>query len=88
MRKAHDTRKRDVMLRSWKMKSMRIVRRWRRGKRGTRRESMPLKRVTVCVGTSWEKAIRKDVCRGMVPLIELRLLVEMLVELKMVNSSQ
>lgn len=52
---------------------MRIVRRWRRGKRGTRRERMPLKRVTVCAGMSWENAIRKEIWRGMVPLIELRL---------------
>lgn len=34
---------------------------------------MPLKRVTVWVGTSWEKAIRKEIWRGMVPFIELRL---------------
>jgi len=50
-----------------------MVRMWRRGKRGTRREMMPRKRVTVCAGTSWEKAIRKEIWRGMVPLIEVKL---------------
>lgn len=49
------------------------VRVWRRGKRGTRRERRPLKRVTVWEGTSWEKAMRKPVWRGMVPLIVVKL---------------
>lgn len=54
---------------------MRIVmtRTWRRGKRGTRRERIPRKRVTVCVGMRLENATRKDVCRAMVPLIEVSL---------------
>jgi hypothetical protein len=43
------------------------------GNRGTRRETIPLKMVTVCAGTSWEKATRKEICRGMVPLTEVSL---------------
>jgi len=34
---------------------------------------MPRKSVTVCAGTSWENATRKEICKGIVPLIEVRL---------------
>jgi hypothetical protein len=30
---------------------------------------MPRKSVTVCAGTSCEKATRKEICKGMVPLM-------------------
>jgi hypothetical protein len=34
---------------------------------------MPRNSVTVCAGTSWEKATRKEICKGIVPLIVVRL---------------
>ena len=73
MRKPVRTRKREADERSWR--SVRRVTRmmWRRGKRGTRREMMPRKRVTVWAGTSWEKATRKEIWRAMVPLMEVKL---------------
>jgi hypothetical protein len=43
------------------------------GKRGTRSERMPRKSVTVCVGIRLLKATRKEVCKPMVPLIDVRL---------------
>lgn len=46
---------------------------WRSGNRGTRRDMMPRNRVTVCAGTSWEKATRNEICKGIVPLIEVNL---------------
>ena len=37
------------------------------GNRGTLKERIPLKRVTVWAGTSWLKATRKDIWSGIVP---------------------
>jgi hypothetical protein len=34
---------------------------------------MPRKRVTVCAGTSCEKATRKEICKGIVPLMDVKL---------------
>lgn len=48
-------------------------RKWRIGKRGTRSERMPRKSVTVCVGIRLLKATRKEVCKPIVPLIDVRL---------------
>ena len=46
---------------------------WMSGKRGTRREMMPLKRVTVWEGRSWENATRKAIWRGMLPFMVVNL---------------
>jgi hypothetical protein len=73
VRKAERESEREARVRRGVNVRRRMRRVWRRGKRGTRRERSPLKRVTVCVGTSWEKAMRKEICRGMVPLMEVRL---------------
>ena len=45
----------------------------RSGNLGTRRDMMPRNRVTVCAGTNWEKATRNEICKGMVPLMEVKL---------------
>ena len=66
-------RRTDAVVRSGVRERSKTARMWMRGKRGTLRETMPLKRVTVCVGTSWEKAIRKADCRATVPLMLVRL---------------
>ena len=34
---------------------------------------MPRKRVTVCAGTSCEKATRKEICKGMLPFMLVKL---------------
>lgn len=44
----------------------------RSGNLGTRRDMMPRNRVTVCAGTNWEKATRNEICKGMVPLMEVK----------------
>lgn len=74
MRKPVKARRREAELRRRMIASIVMRRMWRRGKRGTRREMMPRKRVTVWAGTSWEKATRKEIWRAMVPLMEVRLL--------------
>lgn len=66
-------KKKDAAERRGVRERVRMARRCRRGKRGTRSEMMPRKRVTVCAGTSCEKATRKEVWRAMVPLIVVRL---------------
>jgi hypothetical protein len=54
-------RKKDAEVRSG-VKARRVTaRRYIKGKRGTRNDIMPRKSVTVCAGTSWENAIRKDI---------------------------
>lgn len=45
----------------------------RSGNLGTRRDMMPRNRVTVCEGTSWEKATRNEIWRGIVPLMDVNL---------------
>ncbi len=45
----------------------------RSGNRGILRDTIPRNRVTVCVGTSWENATRKDIWREMVPLMVVKL---------------
>lgn len=64
-----------------------IRRRWSSGKRGTRRDMMPLKRVTVCVGIKFENATRKEVCKAIVPLMEVRLR-DVLAQRKCTDRSQ
>jgi len=56
---------------------MMIVSTWMSGKRGTRRDTMPRKRVTVCAGTSCEKATRNEICRGMLPLMLVKLTISL-----------
>lgn len=54
-------RKKEAEVRSG-VKARRVTRRtYSVGNRGTLIEIMPRKRVTVCAGTSWEKAIRNDI---------------------------
>ena len=67
------TRNKEAALRRGVRERRKSPMTWRRGNRGTRRETIPLKSVTVCAGTSWEKAMRKEICRGMVPLTEVSL---------------
>src|SRR5687768_9634187 len=49
---------------------------WSKGNRGTRRERIPRKRVTVWAGTSWLKATRKEIWRGIVPAMGVNLLAD------------
>lgn len=66
-------RKRDALLSRRVVVRMVIRRTWRSGKRGTRRERMPRNRVTVWVGMRLENATRKEVCRAIVPFMDVRL---------------
>lgn len=43
------------------------------GNRGTLKDKIPRKSVTVCAGTSCEKATRKEICKGIVPLMDVKL---------------
>lgn len=63
----------DAALRTGINARMETAATWRRGNRGTRREMIPLNRVTVCAGRSCENATRKEICSGMVPLIVVNL---------------
>ena len=67
------TRMKLAMLNSGVRASRKTASTCRSGNRGTRRETMPLKRVTVCAGTSWEKATRKDIWSAIVPLMVVKL---------------
>ena len=62
-------RKRDALVSSGVRESTATNPRYRRGNRGTRRDKIPLNKVTVCAGTSWLKATRKEICTGIVPAI-------------------
>jgi len=68
------TRKSEAELRSGVIDSSTIVSTWRSGNRGTRIDTIPRNNVTVWVGTSWENATRNEICNGIVPLTDVKLL--------------
>ena len=67
------TSRKEAMLSRGVRERIVTARMWIRGKRGTRKETTPRKRVTVCAGRSCEKATRKEIWRGMEPLMDVRL---------------
>lgn len=67
------TRSNEAALRSGVKDRITTVSMCMSGNRGTLKDTIPRKSVTVCAGTNCEKATRKEICKGIVPLMDVKL---------------